>query len=714
MTRIVIAARWPIVLAWVAAVAAALAFLPTLSSSSSPVDDIIPSDSSAIATQARSAQLFGVPAGSDVVVVQRRASGLTGADVQAHVRSAARGALPIVNEPIAGMRWGEQRTTALDFLFLDPDRSLQERRRAGQDHIRALGLAPGSDVGVTGAGPARLAQFEHIEDRLPLITAATVLVVVLMTALYFRTLGAALVTLATAGIAYVVAVRGVAWLSREVDVTVPREIEPLLVVLLLGLGTDYCVFFLAEARRRMREGADRLEAARGATARIGPLVLTAGTIVAACSAALLAGELEFFRVFGPGMAFCALVATLVAVTLVPALLAIFGDRLFGAVEPAPSRTSRVSRVLAARPVAALLAVGVIAGLGFAAERARHVDLEIDTIGALPKSDEVRRAGDDAQRGFAPGILAPTEVVLDAPGIRQARAQRERLAAAIARRAAVVTNVGTVARRGDAARVVVLFKDDATSAEGLADFRALRDAMPGLVREAGLPTATKISYSGESALGAEIVDAVRDDLLRIAIAIAVVTFLLLAVFLRALVAPLLVLAAGALGFVAALGLTTLILGDEITYFVPLVAGVLVVALGSDYNVLVAGRVRAESERHSAREAIAVAVPQASRAITVAGATLAASFALLALVPLQPFRELALLLCMGVLVDALLVRSVLIPSLLALFGRAAWWPSRPPIPPEPTQEPAASHPAPDAPPRREDPDPHHTDRTPPARA
>jgi RND superfamily putative drug exporter len=91
------------------------------------------------------------------------------------------------------------------------------------------------------------------------------------------------------------------------------------------------------------------------------------------------------------------------------------------------------------------------------------------------------------------------------------------------------------------------------------------------------------------------------------------------------------------------------------------------------VLVAGRVRAESERRRPRDAIAVAVPQASRAITVAGATLAASFALLAIVPIRPFRELALLLCLGVLVDALVVRSVLIPSLLALFGDRAWWPS-----------------------------------------
>jgi len=104
-------------------------------------------------------------------------------------------------------------------------------------------------------------------------------------------------------------------------------------------------------------------------------------------------------------------------------------------------------------------------------------------------------------------------------------------------------------------------------------------------------------------------------------------------------------------------------------------VLLFALGSDYNVLIAGRIRAEAKTRRLREAIAIAVPQASRAITVAGITLAATFGLLAIVPLRPFRELAILLALGVLIDALVVRPLLIPSLLSLLGRAAWWPARP---------------------------------------
>lgn len=760
--RLLVALRWPIVAGWLAAVVLAVAFLPNLGEGAAPVDDIIPADSAALAAQGRSVELFGVPAGSDVAVVQRRASGLTAADGRAHARVAGaanaaaaddadallRGVLPVVNQPLPRVRWNEERTTAVGFLFLGPEANLQERRAAGREYARELRAEPGSTIGVTGAAPARLAQFEHIEDVLPWVTAATIAVIVLMSALYFRALGAPLVTLVSAGIAYVVAVRGAAWLSEQADVSMPREIEPLLVVLLLGLATDYGVFFMAEARRRMLAGATRLDAARGAVGRIGPTVVTAGLIVAACSAALLAGELDFFRVFGPGLAFCALVAMIVSVTLVPALLGIFGSRLFGrrvrAAEgtgagrpeedlapgppPAPADPRRerwrrrmagtlgamraarreargggraattahlLPRLLAMRPVALLLVLVVGGALAWSALHVRDVRLGVDPVSALPADEAVHRAGDAAADGFAGGILGPTDVVVEAPGIAGRTAELERLRAAIAEDADVAAAVGPATGRAfsaltgaddpmvsedrGAARVIVVFRHRATGADGLDDLRELRDAMPRLLGAAGLPTSTRVTFAGESALGAEQVDAVQRDLGRIAVAIAVVTVLLLALFLRALVAPVLLFAAGALGFLAALGLTALVVrevagDDELTYYVPLVGGVLLVALGSDYNVLVAGRVRAESARRRAREAIAVAVPQASRAITVAGIILASTFALLALVPIRPFRELALLLSAGVLIDALVVRPVLIPGLLSLAGDGAWWPAR----------------------------------------
>ena len=153
-----------------------------------------------------------------------------------------------------------------------------------------------------------------------------------------------------------------------------------------------------------------------------------------------------------------------------------------------------------------------------------------------------------------------------------------------------------------------------------------------------------------------------------------------IFLRALAAPLYLVASSVLGLAATLGLTTFffqgLLGrDELTYYVPFAAAVLLVALGSDYNVFVAGRIWKEARWRRLHEAIAVATPSAAKAITVAGIALAASFGLLAIVPLDAFQEFAFVMVVGVLIDTFIVRSLLIPALTALVGERAWWPGRP---------------------------------------
>ncbi|MFL5844229.1 MAG: MMPL family transporter [Solirubrobacteraceae bacterium] len=751
--RAIVALRWLVVVAWVAGAVAAVLFLPSLGGAgASPLDDIIPADSPSLHASERATELFGAPAATDVVVVQRDPSGLSDQAITRHVDHAKQtlehpdeqgilGAVPLVDVPAPGVRWHEAGTTALSYLFLSPDLNLVGRQKAARAYAR--GLAPEGRIGVTGAGPARLAQFDVIQDALPIVEIATLAVILLMVFLYFRSVLAPLVTLGTAALAYLVAIRVLAWGGEQLGADVPQEIEPLLVVLLLGLVTDYSVFFMAEARRRLLLGETRVEAARAATARVAPTVLAAGLIVAACSAALLAGKLEFFRVFGPGLALCALVVTAVALTLLPALLGLLGPRLFGRAvrearpveadtgelraiaSPQPPglsdrqrermrlrfagslgairaarRTARsegrstagllTGRVMASRGVSVIVAVACVAGLAYAARDDLSLDLGVSYVRALPSSSEARTAGDDATRGFGPGVLAPSEIIVEQPGV----GDRHEALVAVQHELASREHVGVVlgpeqqvgplppllvADSGDAVRFVVLFDGDPTAAPAIDAIGGIERDLPGLLRDAGIDGAS-VRYGGETALAAETVDAVKVDMRRIAIAVAIVTVLLLALFLRALVAPLALLLAGALGFLAALGLTSLacnlLFGQEqLTYYVPLVGLVLLVALGSDYNVFIAGRIRAEARRRRLREAIAVAAPEASRAITVAGLTLAATFALLVIIPLRPFRELGILLTIGVLVDALVVRPLLIPALISLLGRAAWWPARP---------------------------------------
>ena len=217
-------------------------------------------------------------------------------------------ALPVTNTEglVPGSR--EEGTTAITFLYFSPDTGTSDRDAFAHEFAETeVAAADDHLVGVTGALPARLEEFHRIEDALPIVEGVTVGLIALILALTFRSVGAPLATLLTAGIAYLVTLRVVAWLGEQIGVAVPREIEPLVVVLLLGIVTDYAIFFLSGLRARVQLGEPRLEAAERSTAQYIPIVFTAGLIVAAGAAALLAGRIEFFRALGPGLALTALI-----------------------------------------------------------------------------------------------------------------------------------------------------------------------------------------------------------------------------------------------------------------------------------------------------------------------------------------------------------------------------------------------------------------------
>ena len=212
-------------------------------------------------------------------------------------------------------------------------------------------------------------------------------------------------------------------------------------------------------------------------------------------------------------------------------------------------------------------------------------------------------------------------------------------------------------------------------------------MPVLVHRAGL-RGVQVGFAGDTSLVRYIVDAIRDSVLPITAAIAVIVFLLLAFMLRSAVAPIYLLAASALAVVAPLGLTVLVFQEwlhheSLAYYVPIGAGVLLFALGSDYNLFLVGRIWEEAEDRPLREAIAGAGKQATRTIGAAAVTLAASFALLFLIPLTGFQEFAFAMAVGVMIDAFIVRSFLVPALIAVVGKLSMYPRNVRSQPAPAQ-------------------------------
>jgi RND superfamily putative drug exporter len=750
---VIVALRYFIIGGWIAALALAVHFLPPpAATASGGLDALIPKNTPAASAEAEATRLFGAPLEAPVEIVQRDPHGMPKAALDRSVRQAIvvdqalsgragnqaqdaqaatalaeagypdaaqlaagpvspgppggiaglAGAVPLPN--VSGLIRGtrEHSTTVITFLYFRPGTSFAAQTAGADAYVHWYLSYPSSDVvGVTGPIPAEVAQDGIIQHYLGWVELFTVLVIALIVGVRFRSVGAPLVTLACAGTAYLLATRIVAWAAERMGASLPADVGPVLVVLLLGVTTDYSVFFLSGMKARLAEGMRRGPAARLATAEFAPIILAAGLIVTASTASLLVARNQSLRAFGPALALTVLTAMVVSMTLTPALMSVFGGLLFRSVRyrrlaqvgRTGSAPESAARFAVTWPVALLAAVACIAGLLALASFARHPQLDSPLVNELPASSATY-AQSAAGQGFAPGIVSPTDILVIGPGLSAQLPALTRFQHELAAQPGVAEIAGPatlselpgaaraapnplLAKSGDAARFVVVLDSDPLGAAAISDLRTLTGNLPSLARSAGLAH-VRLAVGGETALTSDAISSVLADLSRVVVAILAVSLILLAVFLRSLLAPAYLLFASVLAVFASLGLTLLassyFLGvTSLVYFVPIAGGVLLVSLGSDYNVFVAGRIWEEARRRPLRDAVRVAVPRASRAITTAGVALAASFGMLAVIPLEQFRQIALLMGIGVIIDAVVVRSVLVPAFVVLFGRAGTWPA-----------------------------------------
>ncbi len=705
---VVVLLRWPILLAWAAAAVYAAAMLPTPAQRADGLVSLVPAHARALRANALALHRFRVPLTAETEIVQRDPHGLAANTIAAIVQLAARtdrralrsggsslAAIPIVNA--AGVVPGSRETGTTAITYLEAPASMPAgRRRALVDRYEAASARIGHVAGVTGIVPAQAREGVLVDAALPLIEAATAVLVAVMVGIRFRAPGAPLLTIAAVGVAYELAVQALAHVARQAGLEQPSLLRPLLVALVLGIVTDYAVFYLSNARAKALSGAGRLDAARRATAETTPIVLAAGAILAASLCALELAGVRAFRELGPGLALAVGVAVTVSVTLLPAALAVFGRLLFWPHVPArqqpeaapPRPRNWMGRLIARRPAALVIAAACVAALAFAAARIADVRMGVTAVSGLPASAQERAAANAAADGFQPGMLAPTQVIVTGRGVAANATGLAALGSELGRQPGIASVVGPpevpvehglgvlTARSGNAARFLVVYDSDPYGATAIDRARTLRSRLPSLAAEAGLGH-VGTAVAGDTIVAADTVAATRSDLDRVVLAVLGINLLLLVAFLRALIAPLLLVAASALSVAATIGITSVVfqvvLGyHELTYFVPFAAGVLLVSLGSDYNVFVAGRVWQEARARPLREALRVAPARTTAAVRTAGITLASSFALIAIVDVRAFRELAFAMAVGILLETFVVRPFLVPALISLFGEWSGWP------------------------------------------
>jgi RND superfamily putative drug exporter len=384
----------------------------------------------------------------------------------------------------------------------------------------------------------------------------------------------------------------------------------------------------------------------------------------------------------------------VAVTLVPAALAIFGRALLwphplsaddqGPADEAAAESSARGRLIGgAVRFPALVALLCLLALAPAASGVRELALGNPVIRGLPESTAARQGYDIAAAGLGPGVLGPTMVVVEGKGVGSRTKQLAALQTELGEQDGIAGVVGPadqppqsrsgvmLAPGGDAARYVLVLDGDPDGAAASEALSKLEEEMPALLDRSGLGSATA-GITGDTTIATELTEDTWIAFERVGPAALAVLLLLLWALLRSWTAPLYLVGVSVLVVAAALGLTVYVFQDllgygELAFFVPVASGILLLALGADYNVFLISRIWSEAERQDLRPAIRTAGSRAGRAITVAGVILALSFAAVALIPIQSFREIAFALCVGLLLDTLIARTLLIPALVSLFGR-----------------------------------------------
>jgi RND superfamily putative drug exporter len=275
------------------------------------------------------------------------------------------------------------------------------------------------------------------------------------------------------------------------------------------------------------------------------------------------------------------------------------------------------------------------------------------------------------------------LVLEEPGIAGREEELASLQAQLEEEQGVVAVLGPadqpvpsragvmLAPDGGAARYVLVLKGDPDGAHAIDALSRVEAELPAMLERSGLPEA-QTGVTGDTTIASELTDETTTAFERVTPAALVVLLILLWILLRSWSAPLYLVGSSLLVVAAALGLTVYVFQDllgygELAFFVPVASAILLLALGADYNVFLISRIWREAEDQELRPAIRSAGVRAGRVITVAGIILALSFAAIALIPIQGFREIAFALCVGLLLDTLLARTLLVPALVAIFGR-----------------------------------------------
>ena len=560
-----------------------------------------------------------------------------------------------------------------------------------QDNVtRIRNVVPDSDAasgelrayvtGIAGIVSDSIEVFESVDTTLLLVTVS--LVLFLLLAIY-RSPVVALVPLFVVAIAYGIAAAAVFGLVEAGAVEVNGQTTSLLIVLMFGAGTDYCLLIVSRYREELRITDDKHEAMSHATERTAPAILSAGATVFAAMLVLTFADFKATQTMGPVLALGIAIMVLAGLTLLPALLAALGRNAFwpsiprlGSEQAAPLGIwRRIGHFVHDNPTLTLLAaVGILVLGSFGNLKDRGIVDFGEGFRDPPESVEGQRLIEErleAGQTATTTIISPTQVVQE-----------------VAHAAETTEGVGGVAPGGfsedeSLVRVEVTLASDPFSDAASETIPILRERVSAAAREAegahlaGLTDRT-VLVGGLTAENYDTSQTLKSDAKLIVPLTLALIFVILCLLLRAVVAPLYLVATVVLSYGFAIGASTLIFTEIFNQpdsdpGLPTFAFIFLVALGVDYNIFLISRIREEAEHQVTKEAVITGLERTGGVITSAGLILAGTFCALMSLPLEALFQIGFTIAFGLLVDTFLVRSFLVPAIAFKLGERNWWPS-----------------------------------------
>ena len=533
-------------------------------------------------------------------------------------------------------------------------------------------LAEGVPDGVSAevTGPAAIeadlaAVFDGADVSLLLATATVVALLLLIT---YRSPLLWLVPLTVVGVADRVAAAMATQTLALVDIAWDESTVGILSVLVFGAGTDYALLLISRYRDELKQHADRFHAMRRAWRGTAEAVLSSSTTVVVALLTLLLSSFPTTRGLGVACAVGVVIAAVAALVVLPCALLVFGRWIFWPLVPRVGQPTlvesrsvwrRVGNAVDRRPTGAV--VGALVVLALLAVGVTQISTGLRQADQFLEKPESIAAGERLAESFPAGYTDPTVVLTraDAAQVRQ-----------VVEGVDGVESVRPGAEGDGLAQLDVVLSSAAGSAESGATIERLRDATGDL---------GETWVGGTEAAEMDAADAsARDRLVVIPLILALVVLVLVGL-LRSVVAPLILVGTVVATYFASLGaswwLFTQVFGfDRLDVGVPLLAFLFLVALGVDYNIFLVTRAAEEAGEHGTRQGMLRALTATGGVITSAGILLAAVFAVLGVLPLVVLAQLGVVVCVGVLLDTLLVRTVLVPAIAVRMGDRFWWPRR----------------------------------------